>query len=125
MVNRKLTEIFEDFVAHIKDYLKNYGKYLGYDAAEKGIRVTSYILTNFIVTALAGLFFNVVFLTVVFYFGYVNDAMGNALLIIAVVYFVLAWLFILFRNPLIKKPIQKQMVRFIFTDPPTDDDPEK
>ena len=116
MAHRKISEILSDIYDHLKTYLTNYIKYIGYDGAEKFVKTTAYVLTNFIVAAVAGVFLNIVFLAVVFYFGYTYDAMPSAFLFIAVFYFLMALIFILFRNSLIKKPLQKQIIQYIFSE---------
>ncbi len=117
MSNPNISEILADIYSHIKVYLKNYAQYLGYDVAEKSVKIASYILANFIVAAIAGLFFNIVLIALVFCWGMINNAMPAALLFLAIFYFILAWFFIIFRNALIKRPIQRQMIRFIFAEP--------
>lgn len=115
MTQRKISEIIGDIYGHSKTYIKNYVQYLGYDSAEKFVIIASYILTNFIIAAITGVFVNIVILALIFYIGYINNAMAAALLFIAIFYFLLALIFLIFRNSLIKKPIQKQIIQFIFS----------
>jgi len=123
MSERKISGILRTLINHLITYAKNYLKYLGYEAFEKSVKVTSNIISNFIVVVIAGLSLNVMMITLAFYVGYVYDAIAEALLFIAGLYFVLALLFIIFRKSLIKRPIQKQIIQFVF-DPEPDDHKE-
>lgn len=116
MADRKISEMLGDILENIKEYLQNYAQYFGYLATEKGVKITSFVLTNFIVALASAFFLNIVIIALTFYFGYVNDAIGGSFLFIAIFYVVLSLIFIIFRKPLIKKPLQRQMVRFVFTD---------
>ncbi len=116
MPERKISELLSDILEHIKDYIRNYAQYFGYLATEKSVKVTAYVLTNFIVALAVGLFLNIIVIALAFYFGYIYNAIETSFLFLAIFYFVLTLIFILLRRPLIKKPLQKQILRFIFTD---------
>ena len=119
--HRKISEIIADIYGHVKTYLTNYFQYLGYDSAEKFVKITSYILTNFIIAALTGLFLNIIIISLIFYVGYINNSIAGSLLFIVIFYFILGLIFILFKKPLIKNPIQKQIIQFIFAENETED----
>ncbi|PSR05926.1 MAG: hypothetical protein BRD49_03160 [Bacteroidetes bacterium SW_10_40_5] len=116
MANRKISKILGNILEHFKEYMRNYAQYFGYLATEKSVKVTAYVLSNFIVALAVGLFLNIIVIALAFYFGYIYDAIESSLLFLAIFYFVLILILILFRRPLIQKPIQKQMLGFIFTD---------
>lgn len=115
MANNKLSDIvytlYYDFIAYLKKRFELYKL----EAIEKGVVLTAYIFSKFILATLLAIFGNLIIIMLAFYFGYIYDQIATALLGLTLFYFLLMLIFVLFRRQLLGKPLQNQLISFIFS----------
>jgi ABC-type uncharacterized transport system permease subunit len=119
MSNLPLKALIKRLYQYLVDYASAYLEYYAYEAAERLIRSIAYVVSNALVLILVSICLNITFLAVVLAIGLATQALPTALGAIAVFYFLVGAILLLFRRALILKPLQKQLVALLFDNPPS------
>lgn len=102
--------------SYLLSYIKAYGDYLRYEAADRVVTGLTYVVSNVLAVVLLAICLNITFLALVFAIGIAYKALPTALLVIAGVYLLAGLVLVVFRQALISRPLQKQLVELLFND---------
>lgn len=110
-----IKRLYQYLITYAYDYLQ----YLGYEVAERVVKSIAYLITNVLVIVLLSLCLNIAFLGLAFALGILTQSLPTTLFVIAGVYFTTGMALLLFRKTLLLRPLQKQLITFLFNDPPS------
>lgn len=116
MENSSITYHLSVLVKDFKEYIELKYQFTRLDSIEKAVAITSFLATGLILMFLAVGIFLFISIGLGFLFGKVlqNNFYGFSLM--AGIYLVIAIFLYIFRNSLIKRPVQRNLLKTIFKD---------
>lgn len=109
-----ITNHLNELVQDLRKYFESRIEYAKLDVTEKTVRIISFFITVFLLTLIIFPFFLFLSFALAYFVGQLLNSTALGFLIVAGGFLILGSLVIALRNPLIKKPVLKAMVKMIF-----------